>query len=220
MLLSYSINENTPIYGNGPKPGIEAEKSMEKGDSCNSYKLSFSNHSGTHVDAPAHFTKNGKKISEYSLEELLFKKVCLVEVPKTEGQMITSQDLKGRIHKSVDCIIIRTGFCEKRNSEEYVNKNPGIASEAMEGIRKNFKKVRCIGIDTISISSFTNRSEGRKAHHIAFEKRPEFGEPLLIIEDMNLKEVNNNVKIKKITIVPWLIECIDSAPCSILGEVE
>ena len=35
------------------------------GDSCNTMHLSFPNHSGTHIDFPCHFDKDGKNLNDY-----------------------------------------------------------------------------------------------------------------------------------------------------------
>jgi kynurenine formamidase len=67
-------------------------------------------------------------------------------------------------------------------------------------------------MDLISVSSYSNRSEGHKAHQ-AFLK-PEIGNPILLVEDMNL-----NIKgpFSKVIIAPLLIEKADGAPCTVLA---
>ena len=97
---------------------------------------------------------------------------------------------------------------------------PGISPEAILWLRQRFRKIRCVGIGSISISGFQDRTRGRKAHLAAFEKRSGFGEPLLVIEDMNLAVLKPSEKIQKITAVPWFISGIDSAPCTVLAEVK
>ena len=41
-----------------------------------------------------------------------------------------------------------------------------------------------------------------------------------MVEDMDLLAINKKTKIKRIVIAPWLIEKIDSAPCTIYAEVD
>ena len=62
--------------------------------------------------------------------------------------------------------------------------------------------------------------KGRKAHLAAFERRDGLGEPLPLIEDMALAVLKLDEKIQKIVAVPRLIYDIDSAPCTVLAEVE
>lgn len=219
IVLSYKIDESIPMYGDTPRPKFIEHKSMEKGDSSNTHKIELYNHSGTHVDAPAHFIKGGKGINEYKIEELIFENVAVVEIEKQEGEIIGLNDVK-KLKGNFDCILIKTGFCNKRNEEVYVKNNPGLSADAVEWIRTNLKSVKCIGLDTISITGFQNREEGREAHKKAFEKKEEFGEPLLLIEDMDLREVNKDSKIKEVRMISWNIEIKNGAPCIITAELE
>ena len=63
--LSHFISEETPGYGGKAEIRIRPARSIEKGDSCNQKKLFLSNHIGTHVDFPLHFTRTGKSIDHY-----------------------------------------------------------------------------------------------------------------------------------------------------------
>jgi kynurenine formamidase len=217
--LSYPMEEGMPLYGDTPKPKIIQTKSIGEGDSCNLFSINLCNHSGTHVDAPKHFVSEGKGISEFSIEELTFNNPVLLEIPKQQGEWIEKEDLEGKDLKDADCILFKTGFGRFRNEEVYTKNNPGIAPEAISFIRENFKKVRCLGIDSISITGFQDRTRGRIAHKRAFEIIDGLGEPLLLIEDLNIGALGDNLKIQKLVIVPWQIENIDSAPCTVLGEM-
>lgn len=216
VCLSYRLNEESPLYGDTPKPSIRSTNSMKRGDNSNGFRISVSNHSGTHVDAPAHFTEGGKAIWEYGPGELAFKRPQVLEIPKEAGEWIGPDDLEGRISEECDCLLIRTGFWEKRGMPVYRENNPGISPEAFDYLRKTCKSVRAVGIDTISITGFQDRPRGRVAHRRAFEAKEGYGEPLLVIEDMDLSEVPE--KIEKILLVPWGVEGIDSSPCTVLAE--
>jgi kynurenine formamidase len=222
VCLSYALSEEAPLYGNTPKPVITPYTMISKGDRSNSYSLSVNNHSGTHVDAPGHFIEGGKRICDYKTNELVFSNVLVLDLPKKTGEWVEETDLKANATKQeaakADCLIIITGFYSLRNKPEYRENNPGISPEAIAWARANMKKLRCIGIDTISVSSITDRERGRKAHRAAFESNAAFSEPLLLIEDMDLSQINGK-RIKQMLIVPWLIEKIDSAPCTVLAGV-
>ena len=53
--VSLSIREGMPHYPDDPGVQLELARSLARGDSANITKLDFGVHSGTHVDAPAHF---------------------------------------------------------------------------------------------------------------------------------------------------------------------
>ena len=52
------------VYPGDPAPKVEQLVSMAKGDVYNMTALSMCNHNGTHVDAPAHFIRDGKTIEQ------------------------------------------------------------------------------------------------------------------------------------------------------------
>lgn len=215
-LLSYFLGRNTPLYGKTKSILIKPDREIKKGDSCNTTMVTFSNHSGTHIDAPRHFYYNGRSISDFSISELIFNSPLVLECPKKENELIVSSDL--RAIKKCDLLLIRTGFYRYRNNNKYRIHNPGISSEAAIYIRRKHPYVRTIGIDAISISAFQKREEGREAHKILLKSNGPYGQPICVIEDMDLSK--NLKKLKKVYVAPLFLKDrdIDSMPCTIIGE--
>ena len=87
-------------------------------------------------------------------------------------------------------------------------------------LRENYPQIICIGIDCISISSFQKAKQGKEAHLNAFRENEKLGKPLLIVEDMKLQEIKNLSTIQSITVVPWQIKGIDSAPCTVIAKIK
>lgn len=220
-LLSYPVNAAMPMYGSAPQPSLTPYRQIAKGDTSNSYIFSLHNHTGTHIDAPRHFVENGKSISDYSLDELIFKSPIMVDCPKNSATLITPDDLQHTLHllQISDCLLLHTGYERFRNEEKYRTHNPGIAPETILWIREDYPDIRCIGIDSISISSFQHRNEGREAHKVAFIEQTGLGKPLLLIEDMKFDTISGE-SIEKMFIIPWRIEGIDSAPCNIIAIIK
>jgi len=221
VLLSHTIDENTPLYGNTPAPRILSYSRTSDGDSSNTSILSIHNHTGTHIDAPKHFVDDGKAISEYTLNELVFNNPVVVDCPKDDAVLITPEDLQHASHmlQKSDCLLLRTGFGQFRGKEKYRTHNPGISPETILWVRKEYPNIRCIGIDCISISSFQHRIKGREAHKAAFFEDNNMGPPLLLIEDIKLDAFSYQ-KIHEIIIVPWQLAGVDSIPCTIIGKVK
>lgn len=220
--LSYLIDENTPVYGSTPEPQIYHYRQISSGDSSNSYVLTIHNHTGTHVDAPRHFIPDGRHITDYSWDELTFNNPLIIECLKGPGEQVELRDIfKQKLDDSIDCLILRTGFGRFRdkNQKIYRTQNPGILPEVILWLRKEFPAIRCMGTDSISISGFQYREQGREAHIAAFKKREDLNEPLLLIEDLNLNTLSAHDKLKKVMIIPWQISDIDSAPCVVLADV-
>jgi kynurenine formamidase len=215
LTLSYWLNNDSPVHNDLKKPFISS-KSVMKDDGYNTYLITIENHSGTHIDAPRHFIETGRRIASYSPEELFFKNPIILECPKDDNEFIQISDLKDVDLEGVDCLFIRTGFGKYRETDpdRYLSQNPGISPKTVEWLRKNFQSIRCLGLDCVSISGYQHGIIGRETHLMAFEES--MGKPLLLVEDLNLKPVVTDLK--WIMIIPWQLDDVDSAPCTVIAS--
>ena len=178
IYLSYFLSEDTPLYGNGKGIIINQDKLIESGDSCNTTNLSFPNHSGTHIDFPIHFNPEGKKLNDYPASFWQFDKIEIVDLSyKIKDCQILEPELFIDIdNREAELLLIKTGYGNLRGSDQYTITPPGLSSKLAPFFRNNYPHLRCLGMDLISISSFSNRDEGRQAHHAFLN--PEIGEPI------------------------------------------
>lgn len=205
ICLSHLISQSTPSYGNRDRISIKANSSIQKGDTANSSAWTFSNnHIGTHMDAPYHFCEKGKKTYEISIDDYFFNKIQLIDVPCKEAKLIGIKELEQLplFDKEVELLLIRTGFENFREQESYWNDNPGIAPELADYFRENYPKLRCIGFDFISLTSWNFRVEGRESHKAFL--CPDHGNPILVIEDMALKALKG--QINWVIVAPFFVE--------------
>ncbi|MCX6689599.1 MAG: cyclase family protein [Methanoregula sp.] len=108
--------------------------------------LRMSSHSGTHIDAPAHYLKTGDTIDTVPLTNLIGK--CRVLDVSDAGSRITAASLDGRI----DCterLLLKTAFSGKDKFEENY---PSLTMDAARLITA--RRIRCVGIDSPSIEAF------------------------------------------------------------------
>lgn len=77
------------VYPGDPAPKREQLCSMEKGDIINLTAFSMCSHNGTHVDAPAHFIKDGKTVDQLDLSAFVGN--CYVA--RHEGD-VTAEDAR------------------------------------------------------------------------------------------------------------------------------
>ena len=219
IYLSYTLNPETPFYGNRPGPTIELVSNMQKGDPANNTRIDMSVHTGTHIDLPFHFFKNGQTIDSYSADDWMFYKPLIIEFqPKS---LIIEDDLLALLSavenkENYDILIIKTGLCYKRETLEYMTHNYGFSPLIASYIRDNFEKIRVIGFDSISVSSFQHRDIGRISHR-------EFLNPdsaILIIEDMDLREINEETKCSQLIISPLRIDNCDGLPVTIMAKID
>jgi len=193
---------------------------MDKGDACNAVSLTLSNHSGTHVDAPSHFLKDGKALDGYLQADLIFTDPYIVDCRKGPDELIAIKDLQPvAVRHDTSALLIRTGFSKYRSSDPqvYSYHNPCLLPETAEWIRKEFRNLKLIGIDTISFSSRSHRTLGAETHRTLFDGKKFKGPPLLIAEDMNLPEGID--RLDQLIIIPMFSLPLDGSPCAALGVV-
>ena len=213
--LSYKLSPLIPAYGSiGQKLELYKINSIAKGDSCNTFKIGMENHWGTHVDCPAHFFTHGTKVTDYPCGFWFFKKPQVVKIDAEPGQIITQNDLPDNITPETDLLLLKSGWGEFRGENIYSFNNPGLNPELGQWLRKNCPTVKAIGIDWVSISSFQHRELGRDAHRAFLDLKGE-GNPILLIEDMNLS--TDLSRLTEVWVAPLQIEEIDSAPCTVVG---
>jgi kynurenine formamidase len=218
--LSYTLNTSTPSYGNGEGFYRECTKNVSKGDSCNTSRWQLPNHLGTHVDAPNHFFSNGKTIDEFEPEFWNFSKITVIREPVIDEDMCINVSEKFMdIPIETDLLLIYTGFCKKRNETTYWSHNPGLSTELAVFLRNNYPNIRAVGLDSISISSWKNREEGRNAHK-SFLNPVDYGNPILLIEDMDLNILGDGVEVLSCCVLPLRVEGADGAPCTIVAGVK
>ena len=215
-LLSYPLSADTYGYGGKKSISIKKDRSISKGDSCNTFILRLSGHSGTHIDCPNHFYNSGKRIHEYKIENFIFSRPVVLDCPKSADELISVEDIKKGYKrlKDADLLLLKTGFFRYRETYKYGTENPGIGPDAAEFIRLHLGNIRCIGIDSISISPYQNRKSGKESHKIFF-KNTFKNAPVHIIEDMDLSGKLNNLE--QVYAFPLFIKDIDSSPCTVVG---
>ena len=212
--LSNSFAEKIPVYGGETKINVNAVKSISGGDSANVFEFTLQNHWGTHIDASEHFFPQGKRINDYSADQWVFMKPQVVSVSLKAGQLLVLSGWEKGISKDTDILIFKSGWTNFRSEDKYYKENPGIDPSVAFFLRQNFPNVKAVGIDWISISSVLNRDIGRSAHKNFLDPNGH-GDPILLIEDMDLK--CNLTGLSIVIALPLRIDNIDSAPCTIIG---
>ena len=174
--ISVPIRSGMPVYEGDPGIDIQPWSALAKGDSANVSFLHFGAHTGTHVDAPAHFIEGTRKIDALSLEALIGPaRVIRVpdEVAEIDPDFLAACDLD-----QVERILFHT-----RNSSFW-----------KEGFRKDFthllpeaaqilvdRGVKLVGIDYLSIEKFHS---GHHRTHLAL-----LSNDVVIVEGLNLSEI-------------------------------
>jgi len=181
--LSLTISESIPSFPGSPKPQFIPWSDI-KTDGYNLELLFLSSHTGTHLDAPYHFVKNGLKINQIPLDRLIGKAI-LIKLKKTKNSPITKSDItlfekkNGKIpyHSS---IFFFTTWQKNLKKNNYFTENPGLNISSAKYLAS--KKINLVGIDSPNIDLGTN--ESYNVHHILSENN------ILIVENLtNLNKI-------------------------------
>lgn len=219
--LSYNLTEDFP-----PRPSANPNRLIlrqvdyiGKDEKLNNrFAVNVTTHVGTHVDAPFHFNDKGKRIVDFAIEDYVFTKPFVLDVPKNDDEFINSSDLMSSAQKLAWCnlLMLRTGFSKHRFSDprRYAKKNPGVSAEAAGYLMENFENIRAIGIDAVSMEFEGNHDHKFQAHRIFLGDERH---PLLLVEDINLNF--DFSRLVRVMILPLFIEKIDGCPCTILAEL-
>jgi kynurenine formamidase len=206
-----------PVYGQG---SITVEKEMRRdfcrGDGCRVATFCMENHWGTHVDCPAHFYEAGKTVDQYPADFWIFCDVEVVDVVVAPGALIGIEDIPDASNYACSLLLLRTGFGKYRRDTTYWDVNPGIKPDVADYLRLRYPKLRGVGFDFISVSSFRHRGLGREAHR-AFLREDE-GRELLLVEDMLLPAEMS--QLKTVVVAPLILKGFDASPCTVWGMSE
>ncbi len=69
--ISVTLRNGLVSWPGDPEPRIERVHNMDNGDPANLTHLNMSAHTGTHMDAPLHFIKNGQGIDQLPLNAVI-----------------------------------------------------------------------------------------------------------------------------------------------------
>jgi len=184
--LTLTVSEKIPTFPGSPKPHFIEWETIPK-DGYNLELLFLSTHTGTHIDAPFHFVKNGKKIHEINPERLVNEAV-LIRVGKNSNRSISKTDIQnfeqknGKIENG-STVIFYTGWQKNLNKEFYFSENPGLSISAAKYLAS--KKINMVGIDSPSIDLGTDSKFS--VHHILAKNN------ILIVENLaNLNKIKSN----------------------------
>ncbi len=216
--LSYELSDNLSGYGDGQRVEIEQIRSISRGDSSNNSFLKLPGHFGTHIDFPKHFIDTGKVCSDYNAEDFVFQNVSFIDIQnqKVDDYLLKPihfNDLKS--NEKTDLLIIKSGFCSIRHTEDYWLKNWGFSPETAHFFAEKLPNLKAILFDLMSLTSYQERMIGREAHH-AFLGEQDF----LLIEDADLSKVDDSTIWKEVVIAPLRFANSDGAPVTVIAKID
>jgi arylformamidase len=142
----------TPVYEGDAPMVFTFLKDMRKGDGLTLSKYDLGAHSGTHIDAPMHFIKNGASIDAVTIASLIGP-ARVIQITDSV-QAIDTAELNRHDWKSAERILFRTrstshGWMDSAQFHRDFAYITGDAATAMAAAG-----VKLVGIDYISAAQF------------------------------------------------------------------
>jgi arylformamidase len=169
----------TPVYEGDAPMKFDFLKDMRKGDPLTLSAYSLGAHSGTHIDAPMHFVRDGASIDHVSVEPLIGP-ARVIEIP--DGvQSIDAAELNRHNWKGTPRVIFRTRSSLRgwMRSSTFHRDFAYVAPDAAQLLAD--AGVRLVGIDYISAEQFGAPSP--RTHRILL------GKGIPIVEGLALETV-------------------------------
>ncbi len=177
--VSVPISAATPVYPGDPGIEITQSLSLAKGDAANVSKLHFGAHTGTHVDAPAHFIEGASTVQLMDLETLIGP-AHLIEIP-SDVLVIDDQVVERFCPTGGERLLFKTrnsAFWQQAQGHfrpDYTYVSPA-GAQKLVGLG-----VQLVGIDYLSIEQF--QPEKFLTHEILLRN------DVIIIESLDLSKV-------------------------------
>ena len=138
--LSLPMTDLMPVYPGDELPHLLRVNDFMR-DGFNSFHLSASMHTGTHIDGPMHLTQSEKFLNEIPLEQCIGRGCILNAVGKNNILLTTEYE---SIIQPQSIVLLYTGMSRLFGSKEYFTDYPTISRELAQLFVKQHVKMVCI----------------------------------------------------------------------------
>jgi kynurenine formamidase len=162
--MTHELYPDFPTFGGAPQFEMTKVFDFAK-DGYNLFELKVNEHTGTHLDAPLHFSADGQSVAEIPIENLVAP-LCIVDIKARAAEdpdaQVTPDDLKawmsahGDIPKGA-CVAMNSGWAAHVASDMFRNADangvmhfPGFHVEATQMLMEEADVVG-IAVDSLSL---------------------------------------------------------------------
>lgn len=195
--------ETTPLWPGSSPIRLERELSLKRGDPVNDTTLSCSVHTGTHLDAPAHFHEDGKTV-DLIQPDILNGRCEVVSLRGVEliGEPELLEALSGKPSGLTERILLLTDN-SVRWSPEFDEDFVGLSPDAARWIAD--QGIRLLGIDYLSVQPY----EGSDiVHQVLLDAE------VVLLEGINLSRVDPGTY--QLLCLPLKLQGVEAAPARAL----
>jgi arylformamidase len=175
--ISMKLGARVPQYPEDPPFFRRMISDFSKGDPCRVSLLSMSSHSGTHIDAPAHFIRDGKTIDQYEPKDFILP-AQVVEIKDTS--CVRRPELEHLETSPGEALLLRTENSRNRiaDSGAFHERFVYLSAEAADWCVE--RRLAMVGIDYLGVDPYGD--ERFPAHHKLLAAG------ILAVEGLDLRE--------------------------------
>jgi len=175
--VSVTLHDGMVHWPDNPPFELRRIMSQEKGDVCTVSSISLSVHTGTHMDAPLHFVKNGSTIDEMPVDSTVGP-ARVIEIQ--DRHAIRRKELLNHQINASERILFKTANSDHAwNSDQFEEDFIFIARDAAEYLAES--NIRCVGVDYLSVGGY--KQDAVETHQALL------GAGIWVIEGLNLSGV-------------------------------
>ena len=195
--ISWPITQNITEYKDRKTLKLEKYKEFQK-DNVRETLITIHTHTGTHIDSPAHFLKDGKTLDQLDLNKLIGE--CkILDVTHIE-EKIAKKDLEKFDIQKDDIILLKTKNSDLGTTKKF---NPNFVYLEKTGAEfLASKKIKSVGIDYLGIE---RNQPNHETHKLLMQN------DIIIIEGFRLKQITQ--KTGFFYCLPLFLPSIEAAPC-------
>jgi arylformamidase len=176
-----------------------------KGDPATVSDLCLGAHSGTHIDAPAHFIVGGGTVASLPLEVLIGPAV-VVDLSALPARVSSSDLERCPIPAHTQRLLLRTRNSGWTRDQDF---RPGfVALDASAADWCVDNGIRLIGIDYLSIEAFGSEDQGNPVHHRLLRAK------VVILEGLELEAIDSGLY--QLVALPILAAAAEAAPARVV----
>ena len=196
--VSVPLRSGMVHWPDNPPVEIERVFDIERGDVANVSKMSLGSHTGTHMDAPLHFVRDGQGLDQMPLDATIGR-ARVIEVHDPES--VKPEEIEPYGVREGERILFKTrnsarAWHENAFMEDFVY----VSREAARYLAA--QHARAVGIDYLSVGGF--RKDGVETHRALLEAG------IWVIEGLDMSEVEPGEY--DLVCLPLKVEHGDGAP--------
>lgn len=207
--LTHTITPEMPVYPGSASPSLTPASSLLR-DGYRETLVTLPSHTGTHMDAPYHFLRDGSSLEVLPASQFCGRAVVLDVSAMAPGSIITAdylRSLNGAL-MATDFVLFYTGWEKKWGTDDYYSDEYPVPDEAAA------KYLVCCGLKGVGTDALSVDRLGDsrfKAH------RTLLGGGLVIVESLCLKKIVGRENIMFFAL-PLKYKNADGAPVRAIAE--